>query len=250
MAGVFSKTAILAAALLLGGAAFAQQSSPVWKKPSQPVFIVTPNHYAQGFTPGGPTARFGDLIMIEIFNPVADPVSGPSYKPGQRYTLYSGGENVGGVKVEKVAPLQCNSPAAIVSIDGLFRFSKDTMALATNAPAVRTHRSARRPADDAERSTMTRLAAAELRKQGVPVTDATEIHISDLVATQVQDGGAKMLIGSAWAEVRGTGHRIFLIDRVSEATSAIAMSAYHKTTGVFNENDERRIRFADQLDLD
>ncbi len=97
---------------------------------------------------------------------------------------------------------------------------------------------------------MTRLAAAELRKQGVPVTDATEIHISDLVATQVQDGGAKMLIGSAWAEVRGTGHRIFLIARVSEATSAIEMSAYHKTTGVLNENDDRRILFADQLDLD
>ena len=47
----------------------ADKGKVAWQGPDKPVYVVTQNHYAEGFTPGGDTAKFGDLIAIEIFNP-------------------------------------------------------------------------------------------------------------------------------------------------------------------------------------
>jgi hypothetical protein len=185
--------------------------------------------------------------MIEIFKPGRTPGSGGAYKLGQRYALYSGGEYVGGVKVEKVVPLQCDSSAAIVSIDGSFRFSKDTMALATNAGAVRTHANLKQPATDVEQSTMTRLAAAELRKQGVALPQGATFQIDDLVTTAVDSSGAKTLIGSLSIVRKRARHEVFLI---VGSQSRIEKSRYHRTNDVDDGKDSQNIRFADQLDLD
>ena len=103
------------ATLMLGfSLTLSAQDSADWKKPSQPVYVVTRNHYAEGFTHQGRTPRFGELIMIEIFNP-GGAGRGDASRAGQAVALYSGGQKLGRVVVNRVAPLQCDSSAAVVS---------------------------------------------------------------------------------------------------------------------------------------
>jgi hypothetical protein len=185
--------------------------------------------------------------MIEIFKPSGKSGSDGAYELGQRYKLYSGGENVGQVKVERIVPLQCDSSAALVSVDGSFRFSKNTIALATNAGAVRTHANMKRPGDDSQRSTMMRLAALELRKRGVIPPPAAAFAIDDLVATAVDGSGAETLIGSLSILLKGARHQVFLI---VGSQSRIEMSRYHRTNDVDDGKDSQNMRFADQIDLD
>ena len=52
--------------LLIPLSASAEKNEAVWKGPDKPVYVVTQNHYAVGFTPEGATPRFEDLIAIEI----------------------------------------------------------------------------------------------------------------------------------------------------------------------------------------
>ena len=118
--------------------AVADKTKSSWKGPERPVYVVTQNHYAEGFTPQGDTAKFGDLIAIEIFNPRgAKAEENPVYKIGEHISLFVGGQRQGDVRIKKVMPLQCDSSAALVSIDPTLRLPKDTMALASNSAQIR-----------------------------------------------------------------------------------------------------------------
>jgi hypothetical protein len=66
------------------------------REPINPVYVVTENHYAEGFTPEGDTARFGDLIAVEIFNPKTRPTEEDAvYNVGERVALFVGGSTNG-----------------------------------------------------------------------------------------------------------------------------------------------------------
>ena len=219
--------------------------------PNQPLYVVTHNHYAQGFTPAGPTARFGDLIMIEIFNPKAvssDQTS--SYEVGRRYALFVGGERRGDVKIERVTPLQCNSSAAVVSADPSVHLSTEAMALATNAKMIRPHQNAQHQANAIERSQAMRLAMEGFRKHGVPDEAAKDIQIEHLVVTKVDHRGQRVLIGSLSVKAKGARHDMFLIGGITGSKSSIELARYHKTTDLEDGKDSERVRFVDQLDLD
>ena len=109
--------------------AAADRTTPTWKGPDRSVYVVTQNHYAEGYTPEGDTAKFGDLIAIEIFSPRGPKAEeNPVYRIGEHIALFVGGQRQGEVRIKKVMPLQCDSSAALVSIDPSFHISKDTMA--------------------------------------------------------------------------------------------------------------------------
>jgi hypothetical protein len=70
----------------------ADKGKVAWQGPDKAIYVVTQNHYPEGFTPAGDTARFDDLIAIEIFNPRARPAEeGAVYKVGERLALFEGG---------------------------------------------------------------------------------------------------------------------------------------------------------------
>jgi len=189
--------------------------------------------------------------MIEILNPAPKTTSNfASYQPGQQYTLYSGGENVGSVSIQKSGPLQCDSNAAVVSFNGSLHFSKDVIALATNATAIRTHRNVKRPVDDAERSMMIQVAISQLQKQGVFATVSSKFNTDNLVATSVDSSGATTLIGLVSVELNKVRHETFLIVRVAGSQPVVEMSSYHQTMDLDDGKDSQNLRFADQLDLD
>src|SRR5579885_3592698 len=117
---------------LLSMAASADSNVPSWSGPDRPVDVVTKNHYAEGFTPNGDTARFTDLIMIEIYpGSGAPPDETASYPIGESRKLYHQGAQVGTVTIRKTVPLQCDSNTALVSSKTVF--DTDMMALASNA---------------------------------------------------------------------------------------------------------------------
>jgi hypothetical protein len=229
----------------------ADKGKVAWQGPDKPVYVVTENRYAEGFTPGGDTARFGDLIAIEIFNPKARTAEEDAvYKVGERLALFVGGQRTGDVTIKKMIPLQCDSSAALVSSDLSVHLAKDAMALATNAEIIRPHPNRQRQADAREQKYARQLAMNTFRKHGVPEELAKDIKIDQLIVTKVDESESKFVIGSLYIEAKGTGHGVFLIGRLDRSGATTELARYHKTTELEEGTDSESVRFVEQLDLD
>jgi hypothetical protein len=222
-----------------------------WQGADKPVYIVTENHYAEGFTPTGDTAKFGDLIAIEIFNPKARPTEeGAVYKVGERLALFVGGQRTGDVKIKKVLPLQCDSSAALVSAEPPLHLAKDAMALATNAETIRPHVNSQHYADAVEEKYARQLAMNVFRKRGVPAELAKSIKADQLIVTKIDDSDSKFVIGSLYVEANRVRHEVFLIGKLDSSGATTQLARYHKTTDLEDGKDSEDLRFVDQLDLD
>jgi hypothetical protein len=231
--------------------AAADKSKPTWQGPDRPVYVVTQNHYAEGFTPEGGTAKFGDLIAIEIFDPKGRAAEeNPVYKVGERIALFVGGQRQGDVRITKVMPLQCDSSAALVSTSPSFHLLKGAMALATNAEKTRPHTNNQRQNNETERGYARQLAMSEFRKHGVPDALAKNIKFDQLVVTKVDDTEAEFLIGSLFLVAKGVRHEVFLIGKIAGTEATVELARYHKTTDLEDGKDSEDVRFVDQLDLD
>ena len=229
----------------------ADKGKVAWQGADKPVYVVTENHYAEGFTPEGDTARFGDLIAIEIFNPKARPTGEDAvYKVGERLALFVGGQRTGDVKIRKVMPLQCDSSAALVSADPPLHLAKGAMALATNAEKIRSHANSQRQADAGEQKYARQLVMNAFRKHGVPEELAKRIRIDQLVVTKVDESESKLVIGSLYVEAKGARHEVFLVGKLDSSGATTELARYHKTTDLEDGKDSEDIRFVDQLDLD
>lgn len=231
--------------------AVADKGKPTWKGPDRSVYVVTQNHYAEGFTPEGDTAKFGDLIAIEIFNPLGPKAEEkPVYKVGEHITLFVGGERRGDVRIKKVMPLQCDSSAALVSTGPSFRLPKDTMALASNSDEIRPHTNTQHQASELQGNYARQLTMDEFRKQAVPATVAKNIKIDKLVVTKLDSTDSEFLVGSLSLVTKSVRHDVFLIAKISESPATAEFVRYHKTTDLEDGKDSEDIRFVDQLDLD
>jgi len=231
--------------------AAADRTTPTWKGPDRSVYVVTQNHYAEGYTPEGDTAKFGDLIAIEIFSPRGPKAEeNPVYRIGEHIALFVGGQRQGEVRIKKVMPLQCDSSAALVSIDPSFHISKDIMALASNSAQIRPHPNSQRQGSEAERNYARQLAMNEFRKHALPATLAKSIKIDKLVVTKLGDVDSEFLVGSLSLVTKGAGHDLFLIAKIAEWAATVEFARYHKTTDLEDGTDSEDVSFVDQLDLD
>jgi hypothetical protein len=237
--------------LIAPNLANADKGKVAWQGADKPVYVVTQNHYAEGFTPEGNTARFGDLIAIEIFNPKARPAEeDAAYNIGERLALFVGGQRTGEVKIKKVVPLQCDSSAALVSADAPVHLAKDAMALATNAEKIRPHANSQRQADVAEQKFARQLAMNAFQKHGVPEEFAKSIKFDRLIVTKVDDSESKYVIGLLYVEANGVRHEVFLVGKLESSGAVTELARYHKTTDLEDGKDSEGMRFVDQLDLD
>jgi hypothetical protein len=229
----------------------ADKGKPAWRGPDQPVYVITDNHYAEGFTPEGLTARFGDLLAIEIYNPKPRREGQDAvYKIGERLGLFVGGQRTGDVRITKVMPLQCDSSAALVSAGPSIHLAKDTMALATNAQEIRSHVNTQHPADAGERKAATQLAMAEFRNHGLAEGLAKDIKVDKLVVTELDGSEGKFLVGSLFLKTNAAAYEVFLIGRMGSSAAITELARYHKTTDLEDGKDSENVRFVDQLDLD
>jgi hypothetical protein len=237
--------------LIAFSVAHAERSRAVWQGPDRAVYVVTRNHYAEGFNGGAKTPRFGDLIVIEIYSPMAGR-SGESavYKVGERIALFEGGQRGGSVQIEKVMPLQCDSSAALVSAGPSLHLAKDAMALATNSERIRPHSNFQRQASAIEQGYAKELARNEFQKRGVPKGVAREIQADHLVVTRVDGSEDWFLIGLLYAESEAARHEVFLIGKLGSSGATTELARYHKTTDLEDGKDSANVRFVDQLDLD
>ncbi|HEV7514310.1 MAG TPA: hypothetical protein VGO27_21625 [Candidatus Acidoferrum sp.] len=236
--------------LLIPLSASAEKSEAVWKGPDKPVYVLTQNHYAVGFTPGGATPRFEDLIAIEIIGGETPLTGEPSYKVGAHLSLFVAGERHGDVTIKKVMPLQCDSSATVVTADSSVHLGKGTMALATNAENVRSHGNNQRQPTETELDHAKLLAMNEFLKQGVPGKFSKDLEAEHLVVARVDETEHELLVGSFFLEAEGARHEIFLLVRLASSGATTELARYHKTADIEDGKDSEEVRFVDQLDLD
>lgn len=229
----------------------ADKTKFTWKGPDRSVYVVTKNHYAEGFTPEGDTAKFGDLIAIEIFNPRGpDAEENPVYEVGEHVSLFVGGQKQGDVRINRVVPLQCDSSAALVSTEPSFHLTKDTIALASNSDKIRSHANAQRQASELQSDFARKLAMDEFRKHALPKILAKNIEIDRLVVTRLDRTDSDFLVGLLSVATKGARHDVFLIAKIGESSAKSEFVRYHETTDLEDGMDSEDVRFVDQLDLD
>lgn len=237
--------------LLLGHATGANDAKPLWQGPNKPVYVVTQNHYAEGFTPDGETARFSDLIAIEIYNPKPRKADqGVDYKIGEQLELFLGGQQQGNVRIDKVLPLQCDSTAAVLSADAKLKWEDGMMGLATNASGVTGHANAHREASAADKAAATKLAMVEFRKHGVQDALASTIQFDQLVVTRLDAASPESLIAYVSIKAKSGVHEVFLIAKLDGPAPTAEFTRYHLMKDVEDGMDSEDYRFVDQLDLD
>jgi hypothetical protein len=234
--------------LIIPLSASADKGGAGWQGPDKSVYVVTHNHYAEGFTPGGDTPRFEDLIAVQIFNREAQTAGSAPYKVGEHLALFAGGQRQGDVTIKKVMPFQCNSSAAVVMADPSVHLGKDAMALATNAEKVRSHGNNQRAPNEAELDHAKLLAMNEFLKHGVPAEFSKSLKVARAIVMRVDETEDELLVSSLFVEVEGARHQIFLVAMLAGATTEL--TRYHKTTDIEDGKDAQDIRFVDQLDLD
>jgi hypothetical protein len=226
---------------------FGQHPAARWNGPDQPVYVVTHNHYAGVFAPDtSGTPLLGQLLMIEIFHPSGRRNLEAPYKIGDSYSLFTGGEPIGQVRVKKIAPLQCNSLTAIIDEDSSIRVLDSAMALATNSKNIRTHSNLQLDPNPEERLKAIRLAMMEFRKHGLTQSVALE----RLISTTVDTDGEKILAGSFTLVTNRAKHRLFLIAGIVSDQAVKELAIYNKSTDLEDGKDSQTFRFVDQLDLD
>jgi hypothetical protein len=235
--------------LLIPLSTSADKGRAAWQGPDKSVYVVTQNHYAEGFTPEGDTPKFEDLIAVQIFNREALPTGRAPYKVGEHLALFVGGQRQGDVTIKKVMPFQCNSSAAVVTAD-LSVLAKDAMALATNAENVRPHGNNQRKPNDAELAHAKLLAMNEFLKHGVPGESSKSLKIDRAIVIRVDETAGELLVGSLFAEIEDARHEIFLIAMMASSGATTEFARYHKTTDIEDGKDAQDVRFVDQLDLD
>lgn len=229
----------------------AEPSGDAWQGPDQPVYVVTQNHYAEGFSPEGGSARFTDLIMIEIHGGTVESAqSAEVYPIGGQVNLYIRGERRGDVKIKKVASLQCDSLTAVVSTASGDAFKKRSMALATNASNIHSHPNWSSKPDASMNVIAGTLAAEELQKHGVKGVRLVQIKVQQLVVTAVQPDGPRYLIGALSFTGDGVEHDVFLIGQVADSKAVPELTRYHEIKDLQDGTDVEQLRFVDQLDLD
>jgi hypothetical protein len=236
--------------LLIPLSANADKGRAAWQGPDKSVYVVTQNHYAEGFTPEGDTPKFDDLIAVQIFNREALPAGSAPYKVGEHLVLFVGGQRQGDVTIKKVMPFQCNSSAAVVTADPSVHLAKDAMALATNAENVRPHGNNQRKPNDAELAHAKRLAMNEFLKHGVPAEFSKSLKIDRAIVMRVDETAGEWLVGSLFVEVEGARHEIFLVAMMASSGATMELARYHKTMDIEDGKDAEDVRFVDQLDLD
>jgi hypothetical protein len=228
----------------------AEKAKKAWPGPDKPVYVVTENHYAEGFIPGGNTPKFGDLIAIEIYNPHEQPAGTGDYRIGNHINLFVGGQKQGQVEIQKVMPLQCDSSAAVVQARPGVHLGKSTMALASNAERIRPHQNNQRQPTDAEIQRAKVLASNEFRKDGTDPGNLGGIDFDLAVVTRVDATDEQILAASFFIKTKGAVHQLFLIGKFTDAGVEAQLARYHKITEVEDGTDSQDVNFVDQLDLD
>jgi hypothetical protein len=237
--------------LLVPSLAGADKDKTAWQGPDQSVYVVTQNHYAEGFGPEGDTAGFSDLLAIEIYNPKARPEDqDATYEVGEHLALFLGGQRQGEIKIEKVLPLQCDSSAAVVSAGSPVHFTEGTRAIATNAKSIVPHARTRRQTAEEEKKYVKELAMKEFQKHGVPGEAAKLITIEQSIVTKIDQSESQLLIAYAYVKFKGVCHEVFLLGRLDGSSAVTELARYHKTTDVQEGTDGQGYRFVDQLDMD
>ena len=237
--------------LLVPAFANSDKDKAPWQGPEKPVYVVTQNHYAEGFGPDGQTARFSDLIAIEIYNPRPHPADqDAAYNVGERLSVFMGGQRRGHVRIEKVLPLQCDSSAAVLFAEPSVRLAKDTMALATNSSQIHPHENHQRQANAQEKELASELAMEEFRKHRLSQESAKHVKFEQALVTSVDQSEGTALIAYVYIETKNAIHGAFLIGRLDGSQAKAELVRYHKTTDLADGMDGQGYRFVDQLDLD
>jgi hypothetical protein len=214
------------------------------------VYVVTENHYVEGFTPVGHTPRIEDLIAIEIIRPKILPARNSNYKAGAQITLFVAGHRQGNVTVKKVMPFQCDSSALLVTTDWSFSLRNGAMALATNAATVRSHETHRRQPNEAELDRAKLLAMNEFLKHGVLGKFSKNLKVEHAIVLRVDEAEGEFFVGTLSLEAEGADHEIFLVAKMASSGDTMELARYHKTTDIEDGKDAQYARFVDQLDLD
>jgi hypothetical protein len=168
------------------------------------------------------------------------------YRPGQKYSLFSRGSEVGTATVKKLNA--CDAMAAEVEVNSPERITNSDEGVLTMSPGAPLLKAAeRRDATDAEGAALLKLVQPYYRRRGIDVPEIGGVA-SWVRATDLDGDGLAELVGF-FATGAKSQHTLFIIAEPRGKSFKAALVLFHPSMDKWGD-DGRHQQFVDAVDLD
>ncbi|HXL21520.1 MAG TPA: hypothetical protein VOA78_03565 [Candidatus Dormibacteraeota bacterium] len=171
------------------------------------------------------------------------------FQPGQKYSLFFGGAELGSVTVERVIGLSCASETATVKTSIPVPNGQDALAT-SGTTGLRLHPNMRRVASAQQRAAFVEVAGRFLARKGIAAISPRALSVENLRVTALGAQRPDAMIGSVTYKGKTANHNLFLVIESSGADWRTIIASYHENKDVEDGVDKVQENFVDQLDLD
>jgi hypothetical protein len=167
------------------------------------------------------------------------------FKVGNRFRLFRGGADVGAVRIQKVLPFQCDSSAAVASIEGNTTLSEKDFAIATTSP-VASHRNPQAPVEPLQKQLANEWVRAYLGKRKASGTS----EIMRSLQTAIDESGSKCLVFEWAVNTKQVLRNLLVVGHIAKGQFVPELIRHHHTNDVEDGKDFEPESFVDQIDID
>jgi hypothetical protein len=193
---------------------------------------------------------YGDPLSVPVWTEQEfDAFEKTYFRQGNRLSIFSGGELIGGASVESSESEGREGGCHWLSASILYR-GHGTPSLATNTTTeIPGHRSTRRAASDTEIATLRGLARQWLSEYGLSDTLLERGVVGAVVAARLRDGAGMALIGRYDVTSQRSVHRLFVVAERQGATYRLTLADLSLQRDIEFGKDRAEIQYLDQLDV-
>jgi hypothetical protein len=167
------------------------------------------------------------------------------YRPGQKYSLLSGGGYVGTATVKKTDA--CDAMAANVETQSSVNLSDGNNIFATNSDSLAGKTPKRRELTEAEKTAIMKLVQPMFRRRGLD--EPSFLGVANAADAVDLDGDGKDELVGFFATGAKSQHTVFIIAEPRDDGYRPALVLFHQSRDKFGD-DLLHYRFVDGLDID
>lgn len=231
--------------------------------PPDPVFVVVAKKNLCCVS--GLQRSSQDLLLIGILDrkepsdnaPAHDDEDAESYfyatayfHRGAHFKLFHGGAALGDAVIKGTAGFQCDSRVGRADLTAGARPKHVGYAIATNGPQIKTHPDHQRPVTGAEKAEALQIVRNIYLGQGVPESALSHIEVLNLIQTEVDRSGERVLIGTFFVRSKEAEYELFAVLAGPKGQLRTQFIRYNRVADVDDQKDSEQETFVDQLDLD
>lgn len=256
---------ILSAALVFSGTLLVSsaQRTSGFQIPPDPVFVAIAKKNLCCVS--GLQRSSQDLLLIGILDRKEPPDDAPAHDDedaesyfyattyfhrGAHFKLFHGGAALAEAVIKGTAGFQCDSRVGTAVLTSGARQQSLDYSIATNGSQIKTHPNHQRPVTQTEKEEALQVVRNIYLGQGVTESALSKIEVRNLIQTEVDHSGERVLIGTFFVASKEADYELFAVLAGAAGQLRAQFIRYNRVADVEDQKDSEEETFVDQLDLD